>query len=175
LVLQGKGIRGVFVGTGPLDGYLRNIARDRNLPIELRGALPHAAVLEEMKAAAIFCMPSTQAADGDNEGLGLVFLEAQMLGVPVVAFRQGPVPEAVIDGETGLLATDRDAQDLARALATLLDDPDLRQRMGHNGQKFVRATFDLTQQAGRLEDIYDAVLRERAAPAGLGQAALKNH
>jgi glycosyltransferase involved in cell wall biosynthesis len=98
-----------------------------------------------------------------------------MLGVPVVAFRQGPVPEAVIDGETGLLATDRDAQDLARVLATLLDDPDLRQRMGDSGQRFVRTTFDLAQQASRLEDIYDAVMRERTAPAGLGQTALKNH
>lgn len=167
LVQQGKKVNAVFIGTGPLADHLQRSARDRSLPIEFRGAQPHQEVLREMKSSTIFCMPSTQATDGDNEGLGLVYLEAQMLGVPVVAFRQGPVPEAVADQETGLLATDRDVESLTRALAAILDDAELARNMGRKGRAHVHANFDIMRQSKRLEDIYDTVLQEHAGTAGL--------
>jgi colanic acid/amylovoran biosynthesis glycosyltransferase len=161
LVKQDKRVTATFIGAGPLAERLQQLSQQQDLPIRFLGAQPHDTVLREMKSAAIFCMPSTRAPDGDNEGLGLVYLEAQMLGVPVVAFKQGPVPEAVADGRTGLLAEDGDTGSLARCLAALLDDADRAREMGRQGQDFVRSRFDIVRQAERLEDIYQTVLDER--------------
>jgi colanic acid/amylovoran biosynthesis glycosyltransferase len=153
----GTRVQGIMVGDGPLRRNLEKMAISRGLPIEFRGALPHTRALEIISSAAIFCMPSTQAPDGDNEGLGLVYLEAQAAGVPVVAFNQGPIPEAVIDGITGLLVPDKDAGKLAMALGHLLSHPQIGQEMGRQGQQFVRRQFDINAQAARLEMIYDRV------------------
>ena len=89
-----------------------------------------------MEHASIFCMPSTRAADGDNEGFGSVYLEAQAAGLPVVGFEQGPVPEAVINGTTGYLVPDKSVKALADALGRLLSDAGARERLGAAGRAF---------------------------------------
>ncbi|MGH9586413.1 MAG: glycosyltransferase, partial [Acidobacteriaceae bacterium] len=107
----------VVVGDGPLR---------RSLEIEARGlrrccfvgAAGADDVREWMRRAAVVAVPSVVAANGDTEGMCLVVLEAQAMGVPVVAFR-GPGIE-VLDGETGLLVGERDAGALAEALVSLL-------------------------------------------------------
>ena len=71
---------------------------------------------DALQRASILCVPSRAAADGDREGLGLVFLEAQAVGLPVVATRSGGIPEAVADGRTGLLVPEASPWELARAL-----------------------------------------------------------
>jgi glycosyltransferase involved in cell wall biosynthesis len=95
------------------------------------------------------------AASGDAEGFGLVFVEAQACGVPVVSYRSGGVPEAVADGETGLLATERDIDGLADRLRTVLTDDDVWLRMSACGRRRTVEQFDLTRQTARLEDVYD--------------------
>lgn len=158
---SGLAVRARIIGDGPLRESLRRSAEQRALPIDFLGAQPHDKVLAAMKEASVFCMPSSEAPDGDNEGLGLVYLEAQMFGLPVVAFRQGAIPEAVADGETGILARDRDVGDLVRALSDILRDPARAMEMGRRGQAFVRTKFDIIQQSAGLEEIYDAVLLQR--------------
>lgn len=165
IVKSGRQVRLRLIGAGPLGDSLKSHVTARGLPVDFLGARSHDTVLQEMRAASLFCMPSTAAPDGDNEGLGLVYLEAQMLGLPVIAFRQGPVPEAVADGETGLLARDGDVDDLARALIDLIDDPARRAAMAARGPAFVAQKFDIVRQAAQLEDIYDAVLREQTGPS----------
>jgi colanic acid/amylovoran biosynthesis glycosyltransferase len=154
------------VGNGPLLERHRAEAARVGQQVEFTGALPPDQVRQALQAADIFCMPSVEARDGDNEGLGLVCLEAQAAGLPVIAFDQGAIPEAIEAGRTGLLARDRSVDDLAACLERLLLDLALRRRMGEEGRRNVERRFDIDQQTKQLEDIYDRVLsRSEAAIA----------
>jgi glycosyltransferase involved in cell wall biosynthesis len=77
------------------------------------------------------------------EGLGVSLLQAAAAGVPLVASRAGGLPEAVRDGENGLLVPPGDPAALAAAMGRLLADPDLRRRMGEAGRALVRREFSL--------------------------------
>ena len=67
------------------------------------------------------------------EGFGLVYLEANAAGLPAIGSRSGGVPDAVLDGKTGLLAEEADVASTAEAIQKLIDNPDLRQRLARNG------------------------------------------
>lgn len=102
------------------------------------------------------------------EGLGVALLQAAAAGVPIVASRVGGIPEAVADGETGLLVAPGDAAALAGACARLLADADLRRRLGQAGARRVRELFaPATMVAGNLA-VYQELLGSSlvAAPAG---------
>jgi glycosyltransferase involved in cell wall biosynthesis len=94
-----------------------------------------------------------------REGLGVSLLEAQAAGVPVVAFAAGGVPEAVADGQTGLLVAPGDAVALAEAVIALLDDPGRRQRLGAAAAARIRADFS----PDRMVEHYVALYRELLA------------
>jgi len=87
----------------------------------------------------------------EQEGFGIVFLEAAAAGVPEVAGRSGGAEEAVVDGKTGFVVADpRDVSIVATALARLLDDPALRERFGAEARRRAVAEFDYNQLAARL-------------------------
>ena len=85
-------------------------------------------------ACDVFAMPAIQVGT-DVEGFGMVFIEAGACGKPSVAGNAGGQPEAVIDGETGLVVDGKNAAEVASALDRLLQDPSLRQRMGEAGRR----------------------------------------
>ncbi len=145
------------VGDGPQREEGEKLANEIGVDATWLGAQQRSRVLREMAEASVFCMPSTRAPDGDNEGFGLVYLEAQALETPVAAFAQGPVTEAVRDNETGLLAPDQDVEGLADRIATLLGNPALAARMGRAGRVRVLREFDISAQTRKLESIYDAL------------------
>jgi L-malate glycosyltransferase len=89
------------------------------------------------------------------EGLPLVVLEAMAQAKPVVATAVGGTPEAVLDGETGLLVPARDVPALASALERLLGDDDLRRRYGEAGRRRVDAHFAASAMTQRILEIYD--------------------
>jgi len=88
------------------------------------------------------------------EGLPLVVLEAMAAGRPVVATSVGGTPEAVVDGETGLLVPAGDVDALARAIDVLLGDPELARRLGEAGKRRVRERFDADAAAQRVLGLY---------------------
>jgi len=143
-----------IIGDGPLLPRHRKEAEGLGAQVNFLGSRSAAQVWQELATSDIFCMPSTEAPDGDNEGLPIVCLEAQAAGVPVVAFAQGPVPEGVIEGTTAILSPDKSPAGLAEALKRLLDDPALRQRMGGAGRTFVRENFDIRERSRELDAIY---------------------
>lgn len=89
----------------------------------------------------------------DVEGFGIVFLEAALHGLAVVAGRTGGVPEAVLDGETGLLVAPEDENALFEALSELLRSPEKAARLGRRARERVLAEFTCAAQADRLERI----------------------
>lgn len=83
----------------------------------------------------IFCLPSYR------EGFGNVVIEAAAMGVPTVGTDIAGLRDAVLDGETGLLVSPRNVEQLSHALGTLLTDDEMRNRMGQNAQRRVRRNF----------------------------------
>jgi glycosyltransferase involved in cell wall biosynthesis len=98
------------------------------------------------------------ASSGDAEGFGMVFIEAQAMGLPVVSTESGGIPEAVKNGETGLLVKERDSRALAEAIVQLLKDNKLWRRYSVAGRKNVVSHFNLAKQTSQLEVLFDQLL-----------------
>jgi colanic acid/amylovoran biosynthesis glycosyltransferase len=158
----------VQVGTGPVTAALRQIVAQLGLTQRVRfiGAQSHDAVRELMQRATVLALTSQTPATGQQEALGLALNEAGACGVPVVATRHGGMPEAVLDGETGILVPERDDAAIASALTTIIDDRALAARMGARGRAFVGDVFNLRTQTAALEDLYDRVSGPDRAPDG---------
>jgi phosphatidylinositol alpha-1,6-mannosyltransferase len=109
----------------------------------------------------VVVMPSReQVAACDVEGFGMVFLEANACGKPVVGGRSGGIPEAIVDGITGVLVNPREPEDIANALTRLLVDGDLAIRLGRQGRLRVVSDFNWAQVGLRVQEILESVSRE---------------
>jgi len=150
----------VVIGNGPLRSRLQQLAQQNSPTATFLGARSANEVREWMNRASVFCVPSTTASNGDQEGFGLVFAEAQAMGLPVVSFASAGVPEAVANGETGFLVPERDEEGLARNITMLFTDRQARQRCSAAGVARVRSQFDLRKQTGGLEEIYASITGE---------------
>ncbi len=141
-----------IAGTGRDRGRLERRAAAAGAPVRFLGLVPDERVPGLMGAADVFAVPCRSRWGGlEQEGFGMVFLEAAACGVPPVAGRSGGASEAVVDGRTGAVV-DRpgDPAAVAWALAPLLDDADLRHRQGTAARLRVEAEFDWAGLAGRL-------------------------
>ncbi len=150
----------MIIGDGPLRGSLQKLAATTLKDFEFLGAQKPAIVREQMNRATVFCTPSVVAETGDAEGFGMVFAEAQAMGLPVVSFATGSLPEAVADGQTGFLAPEGDWQALAARILLFLQDGELWTRFSKAGESRVRCQFDIRKQALALEVIYEQVIDE---------------
>jgi colanic acid/amylovoran biosynthesis glycosyltransferase len=148
----------VIIGDGPLRAEYERRAHGLGVRCRFLGTQPAGVVREWMGRAAIFCVPSVVASSGDAEGFGMVFIEAQAMGLPVVSTESGGIPEAVKNGETGLLVTERDSRALAEAIVQLLKDNKLWRRYSLAGRKHVVSHFNLAKQTSRLEVLFDELL-----------------
>jgi glycosyltransferase involved in cell wall biosynthesis len=111
-----------------------------------------------LQETSLVCLPSRTARNGDSEGLPIILLEAQAMGVPVVSSFHAGISEAVIHGETGLLAPEGDYCTVAQHLLLLLQREDLRGLYGSRAARWVRQAFDIESQTRELEGIYEEVL-----------------
>jgi phosphatidylinositol alpha-1,6-mannosyltransferase len=98
---------------------------------------------------------------GNFEGFGLVFLEANACGKPVIGTRSGGVPDAIVDGETGLLVEEDDAAGAAAAMQRVLGDPVLAARLGDGTRRWA-AEHSWSGYASRLVSLYERALDRHA-------------
>lgn len=124
--------------------------------VKFLGRLPQEIVVKVMQACDVFAMTSVTTAGGDYEGFGIAVLEAALCGKPAVVSDCGGLPEAVKDGETGLVVRERDAAATAQALLRLLHDDALRKRMGARAREVALAEGTWR---GRMRE-YDRMLRK---------------
>ncbi len=109
-----------------------------------------------LAACDVFVLPSGE------ESFGIAFLEAWACGKPVIGARVGAIPSVIDEGQDGLLAAYRDADDLARAIMELLADPQRRVRLGRAGQRKVLENHTWEIVADRVRSVYVEVVSRRA-------------
>jgi glycosyltransferase involved in cell wall biosynthesis len=139
-------VRFAIAGDGPLAGELRAAAAPLGERLAVLG--------RRTDVPAILAASQVVLLTSRVEGTPNVLLEAQMLGTPVVATRVGGVPDVVEDGVTGLLADRDDAAALARAVLALLDDEDVRARMGAAGARMIAERFSIHAMVAGNDRLY---------------------
>jgi glycosyltransferase involved in cell wall biosynthesis len=163
LLRNGLEFRLVVVGDGGQRTALTQLAQT-----ELRGKVlfvgkvPRTEMYRYYSAGDLFVFP------GIGESLGMVFLEAQSCGLPVVAVANAGVPEVVKDGKTALLAPLDDPDAFVRAVEDLLVDAGRRRNMGRAAQAYIRRKHDLSKNYAGVERVLSRI-------AGTGRTARRNH
>jgi len=169
LIDSGVPVEYRVVGAGPHADAVHACVEDLDLGrhVRLLGALPPAAVLEEMRGADMFLHPAV------SEGFGNAVMEAQAAALPVVCIDADGLRENIADGETGFAVARRDPSALAAALSRLAADRDLRRRMGEAGRRRVSEHFDPARQVDAFVALYEETItaagrrpRRSSAPAG---------
>jgi len=138
------------------DGELRDDLRSRAESLGIAGRVHFLGARRDLgnilSAIDIFAMPSYW------EGLPLSMVLAMGAGLPVVASRVAGIPEVVKDGVTGVLVDAGDSNQLARALVTLVNDRQLRARLGAAAKAFVLPRFGIDGYVASMTTLYDRLL-----------------
>jgi colanic acid/amylovoran biosynthesis glycosyltransferase len=147
-------VRYHIVGQGPLENSLKKLVDKLNLneKISFLGAMVQEEVLQEMRLADIFLLPSVE------EALGLVLMEAQAIGLPVVATDVGSVSQVLKKGKSGFIVPARDANGLADKLLYLIEHRGIWRQMGKSGRRFIEENYDIKRLNKRLVEIYQGLL-----------------
>jgi len=162
-ILKEQGItpRYIIVGEGDEDRRLRKIAKELGLEHQVEfdgfipaGFMPGSRLPDIYADSDVFIMASREIPGRLDliEGFGISFLEASASGLPVIAGRSGGVPDAVKDGETGLLVNPDDPRAIAFAIQRLLTDSDLAKRLGNEGRHWIETQMSWEHVAQRLRD-----------------------
>ncbi len=158
------GIVYLVVGDGRDREYVETTASEMGVREYVRfvGNVPDEQLASFYALADIFIMVSRPLNGGrDVEGFGKVYLEAGACGLAVIGGRSGGVPDAIVDGETGLLVDPLDDVSVAEAVATLEHDAALRQRFGTNGRERVLSEFTIDDFGKKIDSLLHEAVAQR--------------
>jgi glycosyltransferase involved in cell wall biosynthesis len=145
-----------LAGDGPersaLEGLVHALGLDRR--VTFLGTLAPEAVAAQYRRATVLVFPAVTDWKGEQEGFGMVLVEAMRSGLPIVATRSGGIPDVIADQRTGLLVAERDPAALARAVGSLLRDPALAGRLAAAAQDDVAQRFAPEHIARVFDEVY---------------------
>ena len=144
----------VIVGEGEEEGQLRQEAKELRIEKNVTFAPPMPDIVDLYRGFDVVVVPTQRG------GVGLAALEAMAVAKPVVGSKVGEMLNVVLDGQTGLLVPEGDADQLAGAVIRLLEDPELARRMGAAGRKRVEEQYGLASMVGATESLYREILEE---------------
>jgi phosphatidylinositol alpha-1,6-mannosyltransferase len=152
--LEGENIKYFIIGQGQDEFRLKQIVKDfkQDKRVIFLGSVSEEEKLAWLHASDTFIMPSRQIG-ADYEGFGIVYLEANQAGLPVIAGRSGGVADAVVDNVNGLMLNPENIAEISLAIAKLIKDKDLRFKLAENGKKRVREEFSWKKQAKKFQDL----------------------
>ncbi len=135
---------------------MQEFARELGLAerVTFTGFISQAELRELFDRSHLFLHPSETAADGNQEGVPNSMLEAMATGLPVFATFHGGIPEAIENGESGVLVAERDDEALAAALLEYASTPDRLTSLARNGLAAVAEKFAQETNVRRLEEYY---------------------
>lgn len=148
-----------IVGTGPEENSCREIVNQNNLQhkVIFHGWKSPEEVKHLMQECDVFVLNSRAASNGDSEGLPVGILEAMAMQLPVVSTYHAAIPRAVDHSVTGLLVKECDTKELTFALTELIENKDLREKMGRAARTKIESFFTLDQMHDKLTQIYHDV------------------
>jgi glycosyltransferase involved in cell wall biosynthesis len=148
-ILQREGVefRCTLIGDGPDREMLQRMimAADLGTKVEITGYRTSEEVRTATLNAAIVCLPCVVARNGDEDGLPIVLMEGMAAAKACVSTTIAGISELIVHESSGLLVAERDAKALAGALRRLLDDHDLRRRLGEAARERAETHFDLAR------------------------------
>ncbi|MCH8911370.1 MAG: glycosyltransferase [Chloroflexi bacterium] len=155
---QHENMHMALAGEGEQLGYLRNLANELGISerisfLGVRNDLP-----DLFSAADSVLMPSL------NEGFPRTAIEAMAAGKPVIATRVGGTPEAIVEGETGILVPSADIDAMASALVKLVGDRGLQSRLGKAGRRRAEQNYAVDNYVARLDGLYRQLLGISESP-----------
>ena len=159
----------LIVGGGPYRSRLDALVAQTGQAdsVVLTGSVAWEELPRHYAAGDVFAMPCrTRNRGWDVEGLGIVYLEAGAVGLPVIAGDSGGAPDAVLDGETGFVVDGTDLQQVADRIAMLLKDSELAHAMGARGRQWVEQRWTWPVVSGRLTDLLDGLDPDVRAGSG---------
>jgi len=144
----------VIGGTGPCLEHLKSLVKEYSLEenVILLGFVPDADILSYFNMGEIFIMANRILENGDSEGFGIVFLEANAMGKPVIGGDEGGSVDAIIDGLTGYLVNPRDEKDIASKICMLLSDHVLCNKIGQQGRERASREYRWPSISHRFEE-----------------------
>ena len=145
----------VIVGDGPDLGKLQQMAKELRIENKVRFTGVRYDMANVYASLDVFALASIE------EGMPMTLLEAMASRLPVAATAVGAVPQIVIPGETGMLVKARDAAEMAQAIAALLRDPALRERLGANGQRKVHERFSSQVMSQNYYQLYTRLIEQK--------------
>ncbi|HEV2111759.1 MAG TPA: glycosyltransferase family 4 protein [Gammaproteobacteria bacterium] len=157
------------IGTGPAEGQYRMLVQELGLESQVTflGAMPNSELAPYYQRAQVLVFPSLLGASGQQEGMGLVPLEALACECPVVASRLPAIGEIIGDRETGLLFAPNNIRDLASCMAAVLNDQDMAARIARAGRKSVERLHSWDIAVAAYRDLYLKLIKlPRADAAG---------
>jgi phosphatidylinositol alpha-1,6-mannosyltransferase len=152
-----------IAGTGPEEAGLRQLCAEIHIEdrVQFVGKVDQETKRGLYQGCALF-VTANRPLENDMEGFGIVFLEAAAFGKAVIGGDNGGVPDAVINGETGILVdTSCDEAPLREAFVRLLRSPALRRQLGRNGQERALTGFDWSGLKTRFVDLVYACVNKR--------------
>lgn len=151
-----------IIGKGPMLSSLREMVVSLGLfdHVKLLGPQSQQQVRSILSGADLFLYTGReQERTRRAENQGLVLMEAQAMGLPVVAFDVGGIGEGVVDQKTGVMVKSGDLYEFAKQVAELLTDYQRRNTMGKSAREFVSEKFDIEVLGKRLLELYQEVLK----------------
>ncbi len=150
LAQQGRRVRLRIIGSGTDESSLRESAARLPDPdtVIFEGAVNQDRIRSFYATADAFCLPSFA------EGIPVVLMEAMSMEIPCVTTQIAGIPELIRNGIDGMLVAASDIDGLTEALARLMDDPALRERLGKSGRERVLEHYDLRRNVEKLAAIF---------------------
>ena len=145
----------IIIGDGPLRAEMNQLANRLKITAHFRGVMSSSDIQEQMQEVRVFCLPSVIAQNGDSEGFGMVLLEAQASGLPVITSAVGGRDEGILEGKTGFSFKEGDVLSLSQHILNLLNNNKLTDEMSAAGPKFISDNFNIDQCTKTLELYYD--------------------
>ena len=147
----------LIAGDGPLHADLRALARELRIEDSVHFLGWRTDVQRVLSCIDVYCLSSLW------EALPFALLEAMAMSRPIVATSVDGVPEIVVDGKTGFLASPREPRVLAEGLVKLVRDPELRERMGAAGRRRAQAIFSVDNMVANYAELFREAARRGAS------------
>ena len=160
LIKQFPEARLQMIGDGPMWEEAKTFVHEKGLSdhVEFLGAMSQAEYLPYLQAADVFVQHSIITKAGDSEGTPVAILEAAACGLPTVSTRHAGIPDAVIEGETGLLTDEHDVLGMAEACMFLVQNETDRLRMGVSARKHIEMNYDVVKLSQKIKSVLKFVV-----------------